>query len=147
MMKNENIAFLGTGWSFPPDFSKAKKGLELVSDTEDIRQSLEILLSTRPGERITRPDYGCNLTHLLYEPLTTSLITYSKDLISTAILYHEPRIRLTNIDIAAHSEHDAIIDISMEYIVKTTNARNNYVYPFYIKEGTNISDKEKIKSQ
>lgn len=138
-MKNENIAFLGTGWSFPPDFSKAQRGLQLVSDTEDIRQSLEILLSTRPGERITRPDYGCNLSRLLYEPLTTGLTTYCKDIIRTAILYHEPRIRLIQVELTPHKEQQEVIDISLEYLVKTTNTRNNYVYPFYLNEGTNIN--------
>ena len=141
-MKNENIAFLGTGWSFPPDFSRAKKGLELVSGTEDIRQSLEILLSTRPGERITLPDYGCDLTRLLYEPLTTGLVTYIEDLIRTAIIYHEPRIRLEQVDIVPDPEQEGAVNISVDYVVKTTNSRTNYVYPFYIKEGTGIKKKE-----
>ena len=139
-MKNENISFLGRGWSFPPDFSRAKKGLELVSDSEDIRQSLEILLSTRPGERITRPDYGCDLTQLRYETPSTSLFTYIKNLISTAILYHEPRIKLKEVNIVTRREQANIVDISIDYIIKTTNARTNYVYPFYIKEGTNIRE-------
>lgn len=141
-MENENITFLGKGWSFPPAFSKSTAGLELVSDTEDIRQSLEILLSTRQGERITRPDYGCNLTQLLYEPLTVGLTTYIKDLIRTAILYHEPRIRVEQIRVAARQEEEGIVDISIDYLVKTTNARTNYVYPFYIKEGTDIIEKK-----
>lgn len=141
-MENENTSFLGTGWGFPPAFSKAKEGLELVSGTEDIRQSMEILLSTRPGERITRPDYGCDLTQLLYEPLTTGLTTYIKDLIRTAILYHEPRIRLERVAVILNPEQEGIIDISIDYIVKTTNSRTNYVYPFYIREGTDIREKK-----
>lgn len=145
-MKNENIAFLGTGWSFPPNFSGTKKGLELVSDTEDIRQSLEILLSTRPGERITRPDYGCDLTQLLYEPLTTGLATYIEDLIRTAILYHEPRIMLERVEITPDPEQEGIVNISIDYVVRTTNSRTNYVYPFYIKEGTDIRKEEIVTS-
>ena len=141
-MENENIAFLGTGWGFPPTFSRSEEGLELVSDTEDIRQSLKILLSTRQGERITRPDYGCDLTQLLYEPLTIGLTTVIKDLVRTAILYHEPRIRLERIDVNPNPEHEGIIDISIDYTIKTTNARTNYVYPFYIKEGTDIIEKK-----
>ena len=146
-MENENIAFLGTGWGFPPSFSRTEEGPELVSGAEDIRQSLEILLSTPQGERITRPDYGCNLTQLLYEPLTIGLTTYIKDLIRTAILYHEPRIRLERVDIAVNPEREGIIDISIDYTIKTTNTRTNYVYPFYIKEGTNINEKELITNQ
>lgn len=144
-MKNENIAFLGKGWSFPPNFSKSQKGLELVSDNEDIRQSLEILLSTRPGERVTRLDYGCDLTQLLYEPLTTGFITYIKDLIRTAILYHEPRIRLEEVNVIPRVEQEGVIDINVDYTIRTTNTRTNYVYPFYIKEGTNIREAVKNK--
>ena len=140
-MEHTTTSFLGTGWSFPPAFSKAKEGLELVSDAEDIRQSLEILLSTRQGERITRPDYGCDLTALLYEPLTTSLTTYISDLVRTAILYHEPRIRVEKIEIVTREETQNIIDITITYLIKATNTRTNYVYPFYLKEGTDIINK------
>ncbi|RQP08730.1 MAG: hypothetical protein EAS52_24730, partial [Parapedobacter sp.] len=52
-------SFLGTGWSFPPQFDNEGGSVEMLSDGEDIRSSLEILLSTRPGERVMRPNYGC----------------------------------------------------------------------------------------
>ena len=46
-----------------------------------------------------RPDYGCNLDELVFEPLTTTFKTYIKDLIQTAILYHEPRIEVNKIEL------------------------------------------------
>ena len=92
-------SFLGTGWSFPPQFIKNEKQVGMLSDAEDVQSSLEILLSTRPGERVMRPDYGCNLDELVFETLTTTFKTHIKDLVSTAILYHEPRIEVNKIEL------------------------------------------------
>ncbi len=127
-------SFLGVGWSFPPAFYKNPCRVQMVSDEEDIEQSLKILLSTRHGERIIQPEYGCNLDVLLFEPINTSLITFVKDLIEKAILYHEPRIDLKKIDIKTDQVLEGLLLIEMEYVIRTTNSRYNLVYPFYLKE-------------
>jgi len=130
-------SFLGKGWSFPPTFSKIREeGVEMVSGEEDIRQSLEIILSTRPGERLLHPDFGCNLDMLLFEPLTTSLVTKMKDIISTAITIYEPRVNLNNIKLYTDDETNNKVIIELDYTVRATNSRFNMVYPFYLEEGT-----------
>jgi phage baseplate assembly protein W len=106
----------------------------MLSDEPDIESSLKILLSTRQGERVMRPDYGCNLDELVFEPLTTTFKTYIKDLISTAILYYEPRIDVNRIDLDDTGELDGRILISIDYTVRSTNSRFNFVYPFYKSE-------------
>ena len=65
-MANEQ-SFLGTGWSFPPEFQKENNTVKMLTDEDDIKSSLEILLSTRLGERIMVPGYGCNLDELLFK--------------------------------------------------------------------------------
>jgi len=131
-------SFLGTGWSFPPQFDNEGGRVDMLSDGEDIRSSLEILLSTRPGERVMLPNYGCNLDELLFEPLTTTMKTYMKDLIQTAILYHEPRIAVDKIELIDTGEMEGRILINIEYTIRSTNSRFNYVFPFYIQEGTEV---------
>lgn len=131
-------SFLGTGWGFPPAFSKKTFDVGMLSDADDIKSSLEILLSTRPGERVMRPDYGCNLDELVFEPLTTTFKTYIKDLISTAILYYEPRIEVNNIDLDDTGELEGRILIVIDYTVSATNTRFNFVYPFYKNEATDL---------
>ena len=131
---NERKSFLGTGWSFPPTFTKNPCQVVMVSDEEDIRQSLEILLSTRHGERVMQPEYGCNLDVLLFEPINTSLTTFVKDLIEKAILYHEPRIDLKKININTEQVLEGLLLIELEYVIRSTNSRYNLVYPFYLKE-------------
>lgn len=131
-------SFLGTGWGFPPQFDKAARQVGMLSDEDDIRSSLEILLSTRQGERILRSDYGCNLDELLFEPLTTSFKTYIQDLIATAILIYEPRIDVDKIELDDTGELEGKILISVDYTVRATNSRFNFVYPFYKNEGTEV---------
>ncbi len=75
---------------------------------------------------------------LLFETINTSLITYVKDLISTAILHFEPRIKVENISVNADQDEEGLLLISLDYIVRTTNSRHNFVYPFYKNEGTNL---------
>ena len=131
-------SFLGTGWSFPPAFSKTEKQTAMLSDEADIQSSLEILLSTRPGERVMRPDYGCNLDELVFEPLTTTFKTYIKDLVATAILYHEARIEVNKIELDDTGDLEGKIVLSLEYTIRATNSRYNFVYPFYRIEGTEV---------
>ena len=137
MANNSNQTFLGNGWGFPPSFSKAAKGVKMVCDETDVRESIEILLSTFPGERVMQPTYGANMEKLLFEPLNTTLKTYMKDLIKDAILYHEPRVDLKEIELEANPL-EGLIEISVDYIIRGTNTRNNIVYPFYLNEGVNL---------
>jgi len=131
-------SFLGTGWAFPPEFVKAQKQAKMISNEEDIKSSLHILLTTRLGERVMLPNYGCNLEDLLFESLNRTLITYVTDLIKTAILYHEPRIDVIKIDISETDPLEGKLVVTIEYLIRATNSRTNVVFPFYKEEGTNI---------
>lgn len=134
-MEDTSKAYLGTGWSFPPTFDKASRSVELVSAEDDIWQSLYILLSTSLGERVMQPTYGCNLQDLLFETLTPNVTSNIKELIRTAIVYHEPRIRLNQIDLSLSQELEGVVNIAVDYTILSTNSRFSLVYPFYIREG------------
>ena len=131
-------SFLGTGWSFPPTFNQATDSVDMTSDEQDVQISLQILLATRKGERVMQPDYGCNLDEMVFEPMTTSFKTYIRETIKTAILFYEPRIELNSIKIDSSRETEGVILIIIDYTIRTTNSRFNFVYPYYKKEGTEI---------
>ena len=135
---DNNKSFLGTGWSFPPEFNKTQKTVVMTSDSLDIKKSLEISLSTQLGERIMQPTYGCNLEELMFKPLNLTLKTFVIDLIKTAILYHEHRIDVDKIDIDPTNELQGELLILVEYRIKATNSRANMVFPFYKAEGTEV---------
>ena len=133
-----NTSFLGTGWSFPPKFNVSQGTVELTSDELDIQRSLEILLATRKGERVMLPDYGCNLDEMVFEPMTTTFKTYIREMIRTAIIYYEARINLNSVIIDDSRETEGVITIILDYTMRTTNSRFNFVYPYYKKEGTEL---------
>jgi uncharacterized protein len=133
-----NESFLGTGWSFPPSFDKTLGQVEMTSEEADIRSSLHILLTTRQGERVMQPTYGCNLDALVFESMTATFRSYIRDLVKTAILYHEPRIRLNKVTLDDSRDLEGVIVITIDYTVRTTNTRFNYVFPFYKNEGSDI---------
>lgn len=111
----------------------------MLEEEADIVSSLEILLSTRPGERVMLPDYGCNLEELLFENLDTTLKALLTDKIETAILYFEPRIDLESVRLETSRELEGVVLIEVTYRVRTTNSRFNFVFPYYRKEGTDIN--------
>lgn len=135
--KKKTGSFLGIGWAFPPAFNRGPQSVVMVADEEDIRQSLEILLTTSVGERFLRPTYGCDLKRYLFEPLDEGLVAYIRDLVDTAILYHEPRIRLKDLSLTASATSGELL-IDITYIIRSTNSRHNFVFPFYKDEGTDI---------
>ncbi len=131
-------SFLGTGWGFPPTFTVERKGVVMVSDVEDICESLEILLHTRLGERVMQPGYGANLKDQLFEPMNASVATYIEDLVRTAIIYHEPRIKADAITVTPE-QLEGILRISIDYTVRSTNTRFNIVFPFFLEEGSEVT--------
>lgn len=135
--ENVNIPFLGRGWSFPPEFDNATGKVKMSEGETDIKESLEVLLSTEIGERIINPQYGCDLNALLFESLTLSTERELKDKIEMAILRYEPRIKTEDIDLLYFRE-EGKVEIHIQYVIRTTNNRSNMVYPFYLNEGTNL---------
>lgn len=135
----DNKSFLGSGWSFPPRFLDSNEGLEMSHDERDIAESLFILLSTTPGERVMNPKYGCDLQRMVYANISNSTKTLIQDMITTAILYFEPRIDVLSIDIEDKGQLEGKLEINIFYEIKGTNSRRNMVYPFYLTEGTDVS--------
>lgn len=131
--------FLGRGWSFPPDFTTPVVGVAMLEDDADVASSLQVLLSTTPGERIMQPLYGCNLSELVFENLDTRMKTLMADKVESAILYYEPRVKLESVVLDDSRILDGIVLIQVTYAVKSTNSRFNFVYPYYIQEGTDIN--------
>lgn len=136
---SDNIkSFLGTGWSFPPQFLDSTQGIKMSSDEEDISESIYILLTTIPGERIMNPEYGCNLHSQAFRNIDPNTLTTIEDLISTAILYFEPRVRLESVDFNLSEQMNGRLDISITYEIKGVNSRRNLVFPYYMIEATDI---------
>jgi uncharacterized protein len=133
---SSDSGFLGRGWAFPPRFGLGGSQVHTVAGLEDIGQSLAILLATRPGERVMQDDFGCDLGQFLFEEVTDGLIGRLRSVVEDAILHHEPRVRLDEVEVDADEVQSGLLHIVIRYTVRATNSRYNMVYPFYLTEAT-----------
>lgn len=129
----ERKAFLGVGWGFPVAADTTGE-IELTAHEEDIRQAIQIILGTSPGERLMRPDFGAGLHALAFESINATTMALAKHRVEEALILWEPRIDTITVQIdAAPSLGRLLIDI--RYRVRATNTFYNLVYPFYVLEG------------
>lgn len=112
-------------------------GVAMAAYEEDIEQSLRVLFSTSPGERVCRYDYGCPLRRYAFEPITTETTVRMRSDIARAVILFEPRITLEEVSFEEQPAEGVLL-IHLSYTVIRTNNRNNMVYPFYLNEGTTI---------
>ena len=116
-------------WRFVhPDFDQEMPGLHVsptggVAMTEDdaaIRQAVLLLLSTRPGERVMRPDYGCNLHRILFWPNDNTTAGLAMHYVRQAIERWEPRVQITRLDATRNESDPSRLDIHLEYRLRAT---------------------------
>ena len=139
-MPFEDPGFLGRGWAFPPKFDAFTGEPALVGADEDITQSLRILFETRPGERVMHPTFGCRIHDYIFDPMNASTMRNMEAAIAQAILFFEPRIDVEATKVAIADANEGRLTIKLLYRVRQTNSRANVVFPFYIREGTLVTD-------
>lgn len=127
-------SFLGNGWSFEVMPDPVTGRIRMCGGEDDVAQAVKLILNTRRGERVMRPEFGCRLCDFAFEVFSQSVRSEMIEEIENALALHEPRI--TDIEVTiddAAPEGRVILDIS--YVIRTTNNRYNLVFPFYIEEG------------
>lgn len=134
---NESLgSFLGRGWKFPVQVD-GQNGRVLVSEyEEDIMEAIRIIIMTRKGERVMRPDFGCEIHDHLFDVIDYTMLKQMESKVQNALIYWEPRITDIEVSAEVNSEHENLVDIHIAYVVRTTNNPFNLVYPFYINEGS-----------
>jgi uncharacterized protein len=125
--------FLGTGWKFP--FNVDSRGKMGVSSYEDgIKESILIILGTAKGERLMRPDFGCDIFKYTFCSMNTLNINLIESTVLEALIKWEPRIEVISVKAKPESGEGKLM-ITIDYQVRANNTRFNLVYPFYLKEG------------
>jgi phage baseplate assembly protein W len=122
---------IGTGVAFPLQVDR-RGGIALARDETDIEQAIELILSTAPGERPMRPEFGCGVHDFVFDSIDAMTVGKMEVAIRTALDRWEPRVRVEKVefDLADVEEGRLIIDIG--YRVRATNSMRNLVYPFYV---------------
>ncbi|MEG3437612.1 GPW/gp25 family protein [Pannus brasiliensis CCIBt3594] len=133
-------SFLGTGWSFPPEFIQETGKVVMISDERDIESSLRILFGTAFGERFLNPKYGLDTRELVFDLIGTTEKTALLDRVRVAIAIYEPRIDLLSLDLDTSAQNEGRLALILEYKIQATNSRYNLVYPFSTTDSNEVKN-------
>ena len=127
-------AIYGKGWAFPirpgPDGR-----LAMVEDEDAVRNSIFLILSTAPGERLMRPDFGCGIHDLVFQANTVALRGEVEVRVREALVRWEQRIDVLDVRAETAPAEPSQLLIRIDYRLRTNNAFFNLVYPFFLAEG------------
>jgi phage baseplate assembly protein W len=122
---------IGRGWSFPPQTDPQGR-MALTNERNELQQSIQVILSTSPGQRVMRPNFGCRLQDLVFQPNNSHTIAQVRRYVEEALGMWEPRINLRTVDVRPDPQDGGRLLIDISYEVKSTRDRRNLVYPFYL---------------
>jgi phage baseplate assembly protein W len=94
--------------------------LAMVELGDSVRQGIFLLLTTIPGERVMRPDYGCELHQLVFSPNDDTTAGLAIHYVRRALDMFEPRIEVTRLDAGANPDDPGRLDITLEYRLRST---------------------------
>lgn len=121
---------VGAGWAFPGRVTSAG-GVALEHGPRSAEAAIRMILSTAPGERVMRPDFGCALWEQVFSPLDVGTMGLVEKAVYDALSRWEPRIDVQNVRAAPDHDHARVL-IEIDYAIRSTNDHRNLVYPFYV---------------
>ncbi len=125
---------LGVGWKFPFQINE-RGGVALSQYERKIQESIRIIIGTAKGERVMRPDFGCDIQEFTFSVIDTSTLTMIKSAVKEALILWEPRIEVLSVEVSAERINEGILAIDTTYRIRATNTEYNLVYPFYLRPG------------
>jgi phage baseplate assembly protein W len=127
-MTNE---ILGSGLAFPLGVDR-RGDLALVSGEQDVEQAIAIILSTAPGERPMRPEFGCGVHDYVFDTIDAATVGRMTVEVRDALDRWEPRIEVEEVDFDLSEVDAGTLNINITYRIRPTNQLRNLVYPFYV---------------
>jgi uncharacterized protein len=123
--------FLGKGFRFPLGVDPGG-GIALSSGASDVDKAIRVILMTAPGERVMRPQFGCRIWDLLFEPVNANTMGLMAAAVRDALAQWEPRIVVDDVVVEPDARDASHVRIRIDYRLRVTNDRRNLVYPFYV---------------
>lgn len=136
-----NRSILGKGWSFPIGID-VHGNIATSSYEKSIEESIRIILSTTPGERVMHPDFGCKLNEIVFFPNSGRTLSLAIRYVEEAIVKWEPRVILKSVNGVPDAEDPVKINLNIDYEIRSVNTFFNMVYPFYLERGESDSQNQ-----
>lgn len=128
---DDATSFVGRGFGWPLRVDHTGS-IRLTDGVPDLDESIRLVLMTAPGERLMRPQFGCRIWDLLFEPVTGNLLGLINQCVRDALAQWEPRIVVDEVESAPVGDDHALVNVAIAYRVRSTNDRRNLVFPFYV---------------
>ena len=123
-----------SGWTFPLQINL--QGIfHLSSSRQNIKESIAIILGTKLGERVYRPNFGSRLSELAFAPMNRQTLLLIRLYVQEALTMWEPRIVLDRV-YTEPNPREGRVNIIIEYHPKDTYDSRSLVYPFYLTAST-----------
>ncbi len=122
--------FLGVGWAFPVGVD-ARGRIALARQERDIEEAIQIILLTPKGQRVMRPEFGCQIHDLMFAPNDATTAGLAAYYVEEALGMWEPRIHVKEVNARPDSENQGRLLIDISYDVKATHDSRSLVFPFY----------------
>lgn len=122
-MSTDAILF-GRGVAFPPRLDGDGR-VAWSAGQQSIRDSIRIILTTEPGERLMLPGFGAGLRSFLFEPNVPATHRLVEERIQHALRRWEPRIAVTSIVARAHPDDPSRATVLIGYTLVATQARDS----------------------
>jgi len=122
---------LGSGIAFPLQVDR-RGGIALAHDETDVDQAIQLILSTAPGERPMRPEFGCGVHDFVFDTIDAGTVARMETEIRSALDRWEPRIEVQRIEFDLDGVDRGELLIHIGYQLRHTNHMRNLVYPFYV---------------
>jgi phage baseplate assembly protein W len=122
--------FLGVGWAFPVGVD-ARGRIALARQERDIEEAIQIILLTPKGQRVMRPEFGCQIHDLMFAPNDATTAGLAAYYVEEALGMWEPRIHVKEVNARPDPENQGRLLIDISYEVKATHDSRSLVFPFY----------------
>jgi phage baseplate assembly protein W len=104
-------------------------GPAMVDGAASVRQSLLMLLSTSPGERVMRPEYGCDLRRVLFSPNDDTTAGLALHYVRQAVARWEPRAQVLGLQATRQPSEPSRLEITLGYRVRSTMQTGSITIP------------------
>lgn len=128
-------SFIGKGWKFPVGVDKDTGKITMSEAEQDIKEAIWIILSTDKGERMMRPDFGCDIHRYVFAEMNVATLSMIELCVKEALVRWEPRIDVLGVKAKPDYSASGRLEVAIDYSVRMTNNKYNLVYPFYLNEG------------
>ena len=105
--------------------------ISLSHRERDIEESIIMILLTPKGQRVMRPEFGCEIHELVFAPNNATTAGLAAYYVQEALRMWEPRIEVRRVDANPDPDGEGRLLVQIDYEIKATYDQRSLVFPFY----------------